>query len=233
MRTPTTADTTRAILAEMLTENTGTHILDSGGAYGRHWERNAGKSVSDFEAEAPIVADKYGITLSVFHYLSARLEYLPDIQAEFEAFAKAMPDDGWLSVAEAFAGRDANTWNTYNGECLLSQTLQGVTFTRDEKVITLIQVHGGCDVRGGYTKPRAFTPTVDMAECFPYDHADYELSCPTDHLTHSLSCRASSLVSWDGSSISDSEHPTWSESASAFICSGCGSALIPHAPEPC
>ena len=28
----------------MLTENTGKHMLDSGGAYGRHWERNQKKS---------------------------------------------------------------------------------------------------------------------------------------------------------------------------------------------
>ena len=27
-------------LAEMLKENTGIHMLDSGGAYGRHWQLN-------------------------------------------------------------------------------------------------------------------------------------------------------------------------------------------------
>ena len=31
---------------EMLQENTGRHMLDSGGAYGRHWERNQ-KNPSD------------------------------------------------------------------------------------------------------------------------------------------------------------------------------------------
>ena len=33
-------DPTRHALAEMLTENTGASILDSGGAYGRHWQTN-------------------------------------------------------------------------------------------------------------------------------------------------------------------------------------------------
>lgn len=40
--------TTREIIYAMLTSNTGSHMLDSGGAYGRHWERNASKSIYDF-----------------------------------------------------------------------------------------------------------------------------------------------------------------------------------------
>ena len=35
----------------MLTENTGTHFLDSGGANGRHWQRNIKKSLEDFRKE--------------------------------------------------------------------------------------------------------------------------------------------------------------------------------------
>jgi hypothetical protein len=33
------------VIASMMTENTGTHMLDSGGAYGRHWQRNKGLTV--------------------------------------------------------------------------------------------------------------------------------------------------------------------------------------------
>ena len=32
----------------MLLENTVTHFLDSGGAYGRHWQRNQDKTIQDF-----------------------------------------------------------------------------------------------------------------------------------------------------------------------------------------
>ena len=35
----------------MLTENTGTHFLDSGGANGRHWQSNIKKSLEDFRRE--------------------------------------------------------------------------------------------------------------------------------------------------------------------------------------
>ncbi len=37
-------------IAEMMTENTGTHFLDSGGESGRFWQRNQGK---DFKKEQP------------------------------------------------------------------------------------------------------------------------------------------------------------------------------------
>ena len=39
------------IVYEMLTENTGTHFLDSGGEDGRHWQVNQKKSLADFQAE--------------------------------------------------------------------------------------------------------------------------------------------------------------------------------------
>ena len=41
-------DETKAVIADMLQENTGRHMLDSGGAYGRNWERNQGR---DFDSE--------------------------------------------------------------------------------------------------------------------------------------------------------------------------------------
>ena len=35
------------VIIEMLKENTGEHFLDSGGAYGRHWEKNQDKNFKD------------------------------------------------------------------------------------------------------------------------------------------------------------------------------------------
>lgn len=46
--------------------------------------------------------------------------------------------------------------NTYNGEDCLSQTLQFAYFEHDHSSYCLLQIHGGADVRGGYTAPRAF-----------------------------------------------------------------------------
>lgn len=175
--------TTGEVLQSMLTENTGRHILDSGGAYGRNWERNQGV---DFDAspEATLRTQAYehkgemhvsfDATVDVYHWLKDRLEYVPEIQAEWEAFAEADDDGTWsLATAEAFAesrggtgiyGDSAGpiTVNTYNHESVLSQVLQYVAWQdgddQDEpdRPLVLLAIHGGCDVRGGYTDYRVF-----------------------------------------------------------------------------
>lgn len=59
-----------------------------------------------------------------------------------------------LSPSPYFKGYD---WiNTYNGEQFVSQTLQFMCFTDGLNDYVLLQIHGGCDVRGGYTAPRVF-----------------------------------------------------------------------------
>ena len=37
--------TTEQVIYEMLTESTGKHFLDSGGATGRHWQQNQIKTI--------------------------------------------------------------------------------------------------------------------------------------------------------------------------------------------
>lgn len=233
--TKTTTNATREIIAAMLTEPTGTSILDSGGAYGRHWQRNAGRTLADYEAQPRAWADRWGVTLSVFHYLAERVEYARDMDSEFETFAAANPDEGWLSLAEEFAAsrdKTAHTWNTYNGEDMLSQTLQGVTFAHEGDVYALIQIHGGCDVRGGYTQPRAFRIMCDMAEVFPYDNADALLHCPNDE-EHSVSITYRECTSlMHGYALPDEEQPRYGDSDSdAPLCGVCGGVLEVEAPH--
>jgi hypothetical protein len=49
------------------------------------------------------------------------------------------------------------TFNTYNGDSDLSQILQGSWVTINDEVYLLLQIHGGCDARGGYTNAKLFT----------------------------------------------------------------------------
>jgi hypothetical protein len=171
---------TERILIKMLKENTGSHFLDSGGTYGRNWQRNQARLFKkEPEATLNITAWKgkegkpdgiaLGITLSVFHFLSEALEYSPKIDKQFQAYARReeFKDEGWLAIAESFAQYYAttqetgktrppvHTFNSYNGEDYLSQVIQGVIIGEYEGIV-LLQIHGGCDVRGGYTKPRVF-----------------------------------------------------------------------------
>jgi hypothetical protein len=181
-----TQSSTEDILKEMLTENTGQHLLDSGGAYGRNYERNQGR---DFDAEPALSVEWHNrggrleilVERSVFHYLRENVEYDPDLDVAFEEFLNLeerqhtyyLQDmEDWIKQRED-EGHEIDgsfgTFNTYNGECLLSQTLQGMFYVEDGTSYVLLQIHGGCDVRGGYTRPRAFR--ADPYEFFCYNDA--------------------------------------------------------------
>ena len=253
---------TRAMLAAMLTEPTGRSILDSGGIYGRNWERNAGETLATFDASPSATVSRYGITVSVFHYLAERLEYLPELDAQLGEFAETMPDAPWLHVAESFAetlgyvdesevkrtgyamraeSPTFRTWNTYNGEDLLSQVLQGVTLTNDgsydgltaDGAVIFLQIHGGADVRGGYTRPRAFRVHCDMSDYFPYDNADAYVYC-TDCDYRADIRNACDVTDRDGNPIDFDpyELPPLTVDGIEFVaCPDCGKPLAADAPS--
>lgn len=192
---------TKEILASMLKENTGRHFLDSGGAYGRHWQRN---QVRDFDAEPESVIEfhvyRHGeapqadilVTHNVYHWLEKRLSYDEGWDKRFHRWA-SLPgnqDEGWLSLMEGWVTRNIekgrfdeetygggsapSTTNTYNGEELLSQVLQFTEFRIDGRDFVLLQIHGGADVRGGYTAPRVFEV---IEEAGMYDVARGSIGC--------------------------------------------------------
>lgn len=162
MQTQTTIKTVDQHLKEMLKENTGSHFLDSGGAYGRHWERNQGR---DFENEPRVMVDLDVPVVNVYHYLNEVLGV-----DEFTEYVNQLIDyDGVHWAQEALVSvrdRDlvhkaTSVKNTYNEEENLSQVLQVACFSRSDEmgipaVYVLLQIHQGCDVRGGYTQARCF-----------------------------------------------------------------------------
>lgn len=194
-------ETTEAVLQAMLTENTGRHLLDSGGAYGRAWERNQGR---DFDTEDDATLDFYVreagkydrdrpegdltidlmVTVNVYHFLKERLEYAPEADAAFRRWCEIEDEAPYLGGIEEYAeSRHASgidnimTVNTYNGEDSLSQVLQYTVWkdAEDDEVYIGLSIHGGADVRGGYTDVRIFT-------CYgePYalmDNADWTIHC--------------------------------------------------------
>lgn len=83
-------------------------------------------------------------------YLESYLEFRhPEVGGYFEVDSREKP----LVV------------NTYNGEDMLTQVLQYVAFSVEGERVVLLQVHQGCDVRGGYPKPRYMEQTGE------YDYA--------------------------------------------------------------
>ncbi|MBN2447761.1 MAG: hypothetical protein JXO22_13595 [Phycisphaerae bacterium] len=161
--------------------------------YGRQWERNRGRN---FEGEpATVVNFRYGIEVThhVYHWLKDRIEYDAELQERFEQFCEEVDpehDRYWLDLMESFpewlrdqghevtglyGDGDPFTQNTYNGEDLLSQVLQFLYLEMDGDAYVLLQIHGGCDVRGGYTAPKAFRVMDDGATLLC--NADGQIYC--------------------------------------------------------
>ena len=147
------------IIAKMLKENTGTHFLDSGFSNGRMWQRN---QKINFNKTPRIEVDKHGFNVSVYHYLSELLS----LDSVTKVVNTIITKNGlhWVDeVAEVleenlmFSEIEINeTVNTYNHESNLSQVLLFKTFKLDDEVYVLLQIHGGADVRGGYTNAKCF-----------------------------------------------------------------------------
>jgi hypothetical protein len=175
MNSTTTA--TAEILAAMLTENTGRHMLDSGGDFGRHWQQNQGLTTQDFLAMPRAYITEDGVTLSVFHYILERATYRADLQAQYDQLAAVSPNSHYEDIEdylELTGAKATGGDNTYNYDQALSQTIQWHTFIdRDGNQLALIQIHGGADVRGGYSAPRIF----EVSEEFFYDFVQAGVYC--------------------------------------------------------
>lgn len=187
----TTATPTQQVIADMLGTNTGVNILDSGGANGRNWQRNAGKSVTDWLNEPRVtVDDKYGdVSLNVFHHLIENLTYCKDLDVQFTAYSKAQENTYYLedihNWLELLGAAEEYSVNSYNSESELSQIIQYTVFTLGgESGYVALQIHQGADARGGYTAPRIFR----LDEEYALISEDIQLTCTLDK-SHGLSTR--------------------------------------------
>tara|TARA_R110002050_G_scaffold105037_1_gene214502 strand:+ start:252 stop:920 length:669 start_codon:yes stop_codon:yes gene_type:complete len=166
-------NTIKETVYAMLTENTGTHFLDSGGDSGRMWQQNQKKTINYFENE---LEESYEFdskckeiyrTVSVFHYLTNNLEF-DDICEHFNSLQNSF--NNWDADANVYGVSSQafeylennfefeiqNTWNTYNGDSDLSQILQGSTILINDEYYFILQIHNGADARGGYTHAKIF-----------------------------------------------------------------------------
>jgi hypothetical protein len=157
---------TQIQLYRMITENTGRNMLDSGDIYGRHWERNINRNIFDFIAES---AESFKFdgeylyrTVSTFHWLSQlELDEICDIVNELntgsndsDIYGVDQEVDEWLNNNYRIYYHP--TANTYNFDSDLSQVVQYTEVDINESRYVFIQIHQGCDIRGGYTKAVLF-----------------------------------------------------------------------------
>lgn len=189
----TEPDPLRARIVGMMTENTGCDILDSGGAYGRQWEKNRHIKVWDEipACEVEVCADgredgEVIISYNIYPYLclflgineeSERLNTVLEViietsgngayPADVKDFLKAIKAD-----KDGYACGGANTYNYDN---ILAGILQYDIFEVDGETYIALQVHGGCDARGGYTVPQVFT--LDEPDYFIMAQQDISAWC--------------------------------------------------------
>jgi hypothetical protein len=177
-------NSTKKTLKSMLLENTGKSMYEKNAA--RHFET---EKHSIYEAGAR--QEKLDLTIShnTYHWLLERIIYDAQLTAKFNRFAKRpqYEYESWPAVIQAFIknlrktheitglyGESPSTWggNTYNDECTLDQTLQFEYFEIGGIGKLILQIHGGGDVRGGYTAPRI----LDADDSF-FRFADATLCC--------------------------------------------------------
>jgi hypothetical protein len=202
------------VIFDMLTENTGTHFLDSGMDEGRHWQKNAKKTLDEFRSEPFATIDsKFGdSSISLFHYMNQYLDFDEELTKHFEEFATQLPDEPWLSVIEEWLDAiaidregefysDARwSFNTYNFDLWwVNQTLQGSFFGMNGREFLIVQVHGGADVRGGYTKPKVFAlKSWSGKDEFVLSAADMCFTCLKCDATLNISGYDANFVNADG-----------------------------------
>lgn len=191
-------------LAELMVESTGANILDSGGHYNRSWQRHRDfvNSNGDFRTLPEVNCRGFwlddadpakwtfdSLSVSMFHFLKDRLELdekCAELQRRMDAFGEKHGEYGLSKMEAFFQGElESEGWtaeksfNSYNHETTLDETIQGVVLIEDdtEDAYLLLQVHGGCDVRGGYTEPRVFRIGDDEALAHLSDWASLTAGC--------------------------------------------------------
>lgn len=94
-----------ATIRDQLTENTGRHFLDSGGAAGRHWQEN--RRDAPWERPAWTVNDGY-VTRELYNYMAevfTRDDSAVALEAALYAFGtqSGRTSESWMSSAQDFA----------------------------------------------------------------------------------------------------------------------------------
>lgn len=229
-------------LYEMMTENTGTHMLDSGMSDGRHWQQNQGHTLEEWlHRPSAILETDYStyVTLDLFGFLNSRVKLTEKAQQFQDAFEVWLAEDSERSPyscqdMEEWANQfhdnrsdygDATIANSYNWENFLSQTIQYVNFEFLGESFVMLQIHGGADVRGGYTHPQVFEVSSSY---WAHDMTGATIFCNGSECDFRLDISGIyDILNRDGDI-----YLTSTEFQELKACPECGSTLDAEAPYP-
>jgi hypothetical protein len=189
------ADRTGEILERMLKENTGQHWMDSGGGQGRHWQRNQYRFFEREPVATLHISCRHGLpeieyVLNLYHYLKDRLTYSREWTRQLEHFMEQNDLFGWEAMVEfvhdylidqmgyevsgIFGEGNPVEDNTYNHQNNFSQDAQFIFATVNDQPLVFLQIHGGADIRGGYSQPKVFESDEDRWFDFGYGSIDVQ-----------------------------------------------------------
>lgn len=166
-------------------QNTGSHFLDSGGAYGRIYNSPVMSERTSW--------DRWGApTISVTHMLAEFAEVHP-MHSQFYKWDRAQDKNlPWFEAGDAFmrsrgytcAARD----NTCNQDHDLDQNIVWEVWVPEwddasdwyfsDTAIVALYLHTGCDVRGGYASPLFVTFTGEAALPYTFQAWFYSSDLP-------------------------------------------------------
>lgn len=200
----------KSVVDGLLKEEIGKVLCDSGGAYGYRYEKNRDEGyltgltpVEEYtngdERDLEIVIPVYDFltynlikdddTVRMEKRLMCELE-LANINPYHIFEVEDFLNNGNFSGMEI--ENKVKYINTYNGEEFLSQTLLYAVISDGCDHYVILEVHNGCDVRAGYTKPQLFkVKDIDYfimgqfdriceCECGLNDYSFYGTDEPTD-----------------------------------------------------
>ena len=210
------------------------NFLDSGGAYGYDYEaRRKIKSYTTYPSAFPVadldLNERPGVVKSTYHYLTAHLKYDSDTTRRLTEFLKNNPKLDLDSFVEAECVGDMRPFPTTDEEDVLDSTLFcWVYTTEDDEHKAVLTIHGGCDTRCGWTRPKVFD--VDDEDGFVQDLKTFDACCACG--------RVSTLdggATWDDPNPGDGEgfYDRWPgiwkmETSRKCVCTKCGEQVEFH-----
>lgn len=181
------------VIKNMMCEDTGKNLLDSGDVYGRHYEENqkngimTGPQKVDFWTDGEKETELNPI-VPLYDFLTYSLEIDEEANIynnrfynyigahDLDPYSVVDIEDTIKVIGEYSGYADLEVINTYNYESVLSQVIQFILFSDGyDNVYVCLQIHNGCDVRGGYTLPKIFY--VQDPEYFITGTTDARISC--------------------------------------------------------
>ena len=184
----TNADWQKKLIARLLKQETGRHFLDSGSAYGRHWERNANKTDEDLLAwdfNLEVRPNYFQVSRNIANYLYEAFDFDRHHTTKLMEFSrsKKFADENWYTCLRAYiesVGGDFGSYagNTYNRQSFLTQCIAFEQVDLPDRCgeYYAVCIHQGCDIRGGYGEYFIAEATDEM-----HMDAHATLYCKNDH----------------------------------------------------